>query len=261
MSFNPDPIKQAQDVIFSRKTKKEYHPPLAFNNNNVSETNSQKHLGVVLDNRLSFEDHLKIILNKVNNTIGLLCKLHNILPRSALLIIYKSFIRPHLDYGDIIYDQTYNASFHQTLELLQYNACLAITGAIRGTSRGKLYEELDLESLQLHRWLRKLSCFYKLFKSEHPHYLFKLIPPRRSSYVTRNIHNIPFFKIRHTFLKNSFFPSTIIQWNKLDHNITNSSSFNIFRKSILNFIRPSPNSLLTIIIPKESNLSLGCGMA
>ena len=54
MSFNPDPSKQAQKVIFSRKTKKEYRPPVAFNNDNVSETNSQKHLGVVLDNRLSF---------------------------------------------------------------------------------------------------------------------------------------------------------------------------------------------------------------
>ena len=101
MSFNPDPSKQAQEVIFSRKTKKEYHPPLAFNNNNVLETNSQKYLGVVLDNHLSFEDHLKMILNKVNKTIGLLCKLQNILPRSALLTIYKSFIRPHLDYSDI----------------------------------------------------------------------------------------------------------------------------------------------------------------
>ena len=194
MSFNADPSKQAQEVIFSRKTKNDFHPPLAFNNNNVSETNSQKHLGVVLDNRFSFEDHLKMILNKVNKTIGLLRKLHNIPPRSALFIIYKSFIRPHLDYGDIIYDQAYNASFHQKLELLQYNACLAITGAIRGTSREKLYEELGLESLQLRRWFRKLSCFYKLFKSKHPHYLFKLIPSRSSSYITRNIHNIPFFK-------------------------------------------------------------------
>ena len=51
------------------------------------ETNSQKHLGVVLDNRLSFEDHLKMILNKVNKTIALLRKLYNILPRSALRII------------------------------------------------------------------------------------------------------------------------------------------------------------------------------
>ena len=68
MSFNPDPSKQAQEVIFSRKTKKEYHRPLTFNNYNVSETNSQKHLGVVLDNRLSFKDHLKMILNRVNKT-------------------------------------------------------------------------------------------------------------------------------------------------------------------------------------------------
>ena len=106
---------------------------------------------------------------------------------------------PHLDYGNIVYGQAHKASFHQKLELLQYNACLVITGAIRGTSRGKLYEELDLESLQLRRWFRKLSCFYKLFNSEHPHDLFKLIPSRSSSYVTRNIHNIPFFKTRHTF--------------------------------------------------------------
>ena len=89
MSFNPDPSEQAQKVIFSRITKKEYHPPLAFNNNNVSETNSQKYLGVVLDNRLSFEDHLKMILNKVNKTIGLLRKLHNILPRSACSLYTK----------------------------------------------------------------------------------------------------------------------------------------------------------------------------
>ena len=108
MSFNVDPSKQAQEVIFSRKTKKEDHPPFAFNNSNVSETNSQKHLGVVLNNRLSFEDHLKMISNKVNKTIALLCKLQNIQPRSTLLNICKSFIRPHLDYGDIIYDQVYN---------------------------------------------------------------------------------------------------------------------------------------------------------
>ena len=191
MSFNPDPSKQAQEVIFSRK-KKRYHAPLAFNNNNVSETNSQKHFGVVL------KDHLKLILNKPNKTIGILGKFQNILPRSALLTIYKTFIIPHLDYGDI-HDQAYNASFHQKLELLQYNACLAITGAIRGTLKEKVYKEVGLESLHLRRWYRKLSCFYKLFNGEHPHYLFKLIPSKSSGYVTRNIHNILFFKTRHTF--------------------------------------------------------------
>ena len=63
-----------------------------------------------------------MILNKVYKTKGLLRKLQNILQRSALLTIYKIFTGTHLDYGDIIYDQAYNASFHQKLELLQYNA-------------------------------------------------------------------------------------------------------------------------------------------
>ena len=51
LNFNPNASQQAQEAIFSRKTRKEYHPPLAFNNN-VSGTNSEKHLGVVLDNLL-----------------------------------------------------------------------------------------------------------------------------------------------------------------------------------------------------------------
>ena len=70
MSFNPDPSKQAQEVIFSRKLNEEYHPPLAFNNNNVPETDSQKHLCIILDKRLSLANHLKMILNKVNETVG-----------------------------------------------------------------------------------------------------------------------------------------------------------------------------------------------
>ena len=56
------------------------------------------------------------------------------------------FIRPHLDYGDIIYYRPYNASFRQKLKLIQYNPCLALTGAIRGTSKEQLYEELRVPS-------------------------------------------------------------------------------------------------------------------
>ena len=87
------------------------------------------------------------MLNKVSKKIGLVRKLQKILPRPPLITIYKSFIRSHLDYGDIIYDQAYNVSFHQKIESIQYNAALAITGAIRGTSREKFYHELGLNPL------------------------------------------------------------------------------------------------------------------
>ena len=116
MSFNPDPSKQAQEVIFSHKIKKLPHPSLVFNNNNVLQTSSQKHLGVTLDVKLTFDEHLNNVLNKVNKTIGLLRKLQNLLSRLTLITIYKDFVRPHLDYGDILFDQTYKSSFHEKLE-------------------------------------------------------------------------------------------------------------------------------------------------
>ena len=71
------------------------------------------------------------------------------------------FIRSHLDYVDVIYDQHYNNSFHQKLESIQYNAALAIAGAIRGYSREKLNQELGLESLIQQRWFGKRSSFLR----------------------------------------------------------------------------------------------------
>ena len=142
---------------------------------------------------------------KVSRTIALLRKLQHVLPRQALITIYKSFICPYLDYGDILYDKAFNESFHQKIESIQYNACLAITGAIRSSSREKTYQELGLESLRHRRWYRKLCYFYKIYNVKSPDYLFQLISPKKSSYTTRNADNISFFKFRHNFFQNSFF--------------------------------------------------------
>ena len=65
MCFNPDPSKQAQEVIFSCKIKKLSHPVLIFNNNQVKKTPSQKHLDLFLDEKLNFAEHLRYIPNKV----------------------------------------------------------------------------------------------------------------------------------------------------------------------------------------------------
>ena len=135
MSFILDPNEQAQEVIFSRKLNKPNLPSLNFNNGVVIQSTTHKYLGMILDTKLNFQEHLNDKLSKISKTIGLLRKLQNILTRPPLLTIFKSFIRPHLldphDYGDIIYDKTYNTSFHQNLEKIQYNSALAITGAIK----------------------------------------------------------------------------------------------------------------------------------
>ena len=71
--------------------------------------------------------------------------------RQAVVTIYKAFIRPHLDYGDIAYDTPNNETFINKIEKAQYDAALAITGAIRGTSRRKLFAEIGLHSLKFRR--------------------------------------------------------------------------------------------------------------
>ena len=205
MSFNPDHSKQAQEIIFSCKLQKSSHPTLNFNNNTVTQSVTQKFLGMFLDTRLDFQGQGHWIFNKVNKTIGLLRKLHNILPRLPLLTIYKSFIRPYLYYGDIIYDQVCNVSSHQKLESVQYHSALVITGAIRGTSIEKLYNELGLETFEKRIWYRKLCCFYKVYKKHSPNYLFNIIPVMVSRYNTRNTNNISQLKWKN-FFRNSFFP-------------------------------------------------------
>ena len=197
MSFNPELSKQALEVIFTRKLQKKDYPPLYFNDSSVKETCKQKHLGMLLDFRLDFQEYWKSLVKKVNTTVALLRKFQNILPRSALLTISKCFVRSHLDYGDIIYDEAFNNSFHQKIESLQCNTASAITGAIRGTSREKIYQELDLESLQQRRWYGKLCLFFKIYKNQCPKYFFDIIPQSNCPYRTRNAQNIPHINVKH----------------------------------------------------------------
>ena len=121
MAFNPDLNKQAQQIIFSRKIKKTSHPPLNFNNNSVKLVQFQKHLGIYLDGKLNFREHLQNMFKKVKKTISLFCKLQNNLPRAPLITIYKSFISPHLDFGDILYDQAFSNYFHERLKSIIKN--------------------------------------------------------------------------------------------------------------------------------------------
>ena len=107
-----------------------------------------KHIGLILDSKLVFNEHVNTVLSKVKKVIILLRKFQHILPRHPLLMIYKIFVRPHLDYGDAVCDKPFNKSFLKKLESVQYNFALAMTGAIRGTNTEMGHQELGLESLQ-----------------------------------------------------------------------------------------------------------------
>ena len=153
MQFNPDTNKQVNEVIFSRKSDSAniLHPPVKFNNNNNNNNNNnsitkctcQKDLGILLDSKSNSISHVDEKIEKYKQ-IGLIRRLSVNLPRNALLTIYKSFIRPHHDCGDIFYDTPDNEKFQSKIGKVQYRTCLATTGAIQGASKEKIYDELGL---------------------------------------------------------------------------------------------------------------------
>ena len=186
-----------------------------------------------LGEKLNYNTHIREKLRNVYKGIGLLRNISNKLPRQALVTIYKAIIRPHLDYGDIVYDKPDNEIFINKIEKAQYDAALAITRAIRGTSRKKLYAGLGTESLKFRKWFRKLACFSKIHSTGLPKYLLQLIPTNNRSYTLRKPLNILHYYCRTDTFRNSFFPNVINEWNKLDEKIKGASSFSLVKASLL----------------------------
>ena len=179
-------------------------------------TGMDKDLGLILDEKLTFCSHIKELLGKANEGIGMIKLLSRYLPRPSLDQIYKLHVRSHFDYCDIIYhvppvDNPCSQEYTQNLlmnrlESMQYNAALAITGAWRGTSREKIYKELGWESLSDRRWYRRLVLFFKIVNGLVPDYLFSLLPEiREQRYDLRNTYSYEVPKRRTDAFKNSFF--------------------------------------------------------
>ena len=249
MPFNPDPNEQATEVLLSRKINSDGHPKLTFNGNQVQQCSSRKHLGLFLDNKLDFNKYLDEKINKCNKIIGMMKKLSLSVSRQSLLAIYKTFVRPNLDYVDIIYDKPQKGSFIKKIERVQYSACLGITGAFKGTSRERLYQELGLESLKDRRWHRKLCFLYKIVKCLLPKYL--------TSYL--QLHNNPIYQTRSTAkntvkqiasrtvnLNNRFLPRCSQEWNNLCDDIKSLPSPISFKKAFLSFLKTSENLVFAI---------------
>ena len=175
MEFNPDPTKQATEVLFSCKKSSPNHPQLIFNGIAVAKVNDQKHLGLILDSRLSFEKHINEKIIKAKKIVGILKHLSRFLPLKMLDHMYKALVRSHLDYCDIIYHipshqnqaplgVTLN-SVMEKIERIQYQSALAISGAWHGSNRAKLYEELGWESLSDRRMGRRILQIHKILNT------------------------------------------------------------------------------------------------
>ena len=137
-----------------------------------------------------------------------------------------------------------NESLSNRIKSVQYKAALAITGAIEGSSRKKLYQELGLKHLHQRWWMRRLCLFYKVFHSKVLKYIHNLISSMRTS--ARQPNTFTSFYCRTEYFQNSFLPYVVKEWNKLDPVKRGCQSYERFRKALLNVFRPSENKIFNI---------------
>ena len=167
-----------------------------------------------------------------------------------LITLCKAFIRPHLDYVDVLYDQAFNNSLKEKLESFQCNACLALTGAIGVRQKKKFIKNWDWSPFEIYAGVESFAFFVRSWKRKILNiYSVWFLPDAR--YTRLKIYIIsPLLTQNTIFFKNSFFPSTIIEWIKLDPHLRKSEHFSVFKSNNLKFIRPSPNSVYNCHNPR-----------
>ena len=230
MSFNPTKTKY---MVVSNNHQEQY-PELKLNNTELDRVQTFPQLGVHLNEKMNWEDHINTIINRANKKIGLIWKLSNDIPRFAVENIYTSYIRPQLEYGCIIYDNC-SKDQNQRLEATQRRAAIACTRAYNRTSTQGLLDELGWTTLQCRRSYYKLIQLYKMIHDQTPGYLKMLLPPKQgyfSRYPTRRDNDFLLLRCKTVKYQNSFLPSTLQLWNNLDNRLKASSSLNIFKRSL-----------------------------
>ena len=267
MEFNPDPTKQATEVLFSCKKSSPNHPQLIFNGTFVEKVNEHKHLGLILDSTLSFKKHLNEKIVKAKMNIGIIKYLSKFLPLKALNQMYKALVRSHLDYCDIIYhipslqnqpsvDVTLNSLMAKD-ESIQYQAALAVTGAWQGSNRSKLYEELGWEALSDRRMCRRILQIHNIINNKTPSYLKDKLPPIRVAGYNPN-HNCDIFqelRSRSNRYMYSFFPDATTSWNNIMKHFQNTPSFNTLKDHIISLVSRNPKVFSAYMILYGSAIS------
>ena len=228
VTFNPS---KTVTLLFSRKINRPLHPPVFMQNQQISEVDSHKHLGLYFSKDCTWHEHINYITVKAWARVNIMRKLKFKLDRKSLEIINTTFIRPLLEYGDIIWD---NCSQYEKQELdkIQAEAARIATGATRLVSLSALCKEIGWDLLEKRRFNHKLTLFYKMTYNLAPLYLSSLVPQSVSNttrYNLRNSNDLQTIDARTTLYYNSFLPSTVRAWNNVHEEAKHSDSINTFK--------------------------------
>ena len=228
-------VGKTKDILFSRKRQPSNLPPLYFNNLVIETVSSHKQLGIILDAKLDWSEHIEDIcsrsLQRINAWKGLQFKLS----RKHLETCLTLFVLPILDYGDILYDNCSEAN-KEDLEAVHIAAARVVTGAKRYTSHQLLYNDTGWTPLRQRREAHKLLKIYDIIHNHTPAYLKSILPRNlgASTHRTRgaSANNFIPYRCKTELLRKSFFPSSLNLFYTLPPSERSPSTRNAFRRTI-----------------------------
>ena len=179
-------------ILISRKIHRINHPALYFNHIPIEEVQTHKHLGVFISDKCDWQAHLEYIQAKAWSRVHLLRSFKFVLEWKSLQTLYFTFIRPILEYADVVLDNCTKQQMND-LEIIQIEAGQIVADATKLVALDLLYQELGWLKLSERRKLHKRFSFHKMENGLAPDYLAELIPPRvrdKTSYSLRNAENL-----------------------------------------------------------------------
>ena len=229
VTFNP---AKTEALLFSRKLNRPQHPPLYMQNHIISEIDAHKHLGLYFTNDCTwYDNHINYIKEKAWHRLNIMRKHKFKLDRKSVETIYLTFIRPLLEYGDVIFDNCTQYE-KQELDKIQNEAARIATGTTKLVSLATLYKEICWKTLEIRRYNHKLTLFYKMMHNTTPLYLSSLVPQSVSNlsrYNLRNSNDLQTIDARTNQYYNSFLPSSVRAWNNLSVEAKQCESVNTFK--------------------------------
>ena len=229
MLFNPD---KSEIVNFTRKRKTEREIEVTMDNTLVTQVFSHKHLGVILQSDGKWAVQTEELIKRTSRRLDILNSVRNLLDRSSLEKLYKTYIRPILEYGDVVWSNINRGEVYE-LEKLQLKAARIVCGAKKGTSHNRLYEELGWETLEERRKYHCLTQMYRIIHKQVPTLLSEIMPAninQRNPYNTRNTGNIDLPRTNTDSYARSFIPETCKCWNNLPEDIKSLNDMDEFRE-------------------------------
>ena len=224
---------KTQAMVLGKST---HHYDLKFNGASIDIKEHLKILGVYLDNKLSFQEHINEMLKKVFAKIAALRRLKRLVPSSTLLVLYRSFVLSHFEYCNSLLIGI-GKTLNKKLEDANHYGLRTIMNLGRSINYESTLKTADMNTLEHRRIEQSLIIFHKCYKENGPSYLADLFEPRITPYnlrntglnVTQNSYNS---KFRHNSY--SFVISRI--WNKLPPSVKIAPNLSSFRRKLKTLI-------------------------